>query len=51
MVSHSARESKCKSINTDNTGRCQTLKQRNSYNCIHSSSNGDPAVGRKMKTI
>jgi len=36
----------------DNTGKCQTLKQRKSYNCIHSSSNSNPAVkGRKLKTF
>ena len=34
-------------INIDNTGRWQTLKQRTSYNCIHSSSNRNPAVGEK----
>jgi len=37
MVSHSAvgYRARVKMINTDKTGRCQKLKQRTSYNCIH----------------
>jgi len=35
----SAVPSKCYMISINNTGRCQTLKQRTSYNYIHHSSN------------
>jgi len=29
----------------------QTLKQHTSFNCIHSSSNSNPGVGRKLKAF
>jgi len=54
MVSHTALQSRptCKLINTVNTGRDQTLKQRTSCNWIHSSSNRYASgSGRKMKTF
>jgi len=35
MVSHSALQSMCVMKNTDNTGRCQALKQRTRYVFTH----------------
>jgi len=36
---------------TDNIGTCQTMKQRTISYCIHSSSNNNSAVARKIKTF
>ena len=50
MVSHSAFQSKCYRY-ADNTARWQTLKQHTSYNCIHSSSNSNLAMEKKLKAF
>jgi len=36
---------------TDNTRRSQTLKEHTSYKSIHSLSNSNPAVGRKLDIL
>jgi len=44
MVVHSTVHNRCLMMST---GRCQTLEQRTSFYCIHSSSNSNLPVGRK----